>query len=315
MSARIAVELKPSKEEKKKFRYNVPGFIETMTRASIGDFLSLRDDEEEGSYDQFIGENVNMALICALLLTTFMPLYYEEAHRLNDPNDGFTLSVRMGAWHRFVIPVNPHVLHDFFDVTYSVATAATFLATLACVYNILMANEAGSDARVKMFRKELGILSRFPYLFFAIGAYSFCFAIVGHLFLTPRYLSALTIKMIICLSLVVVFVFVLLFPSNLALYTAFAEEERHPPLDYSSEQLQTEVEQYFTEVQSSGSNNFNLVDFLKYLRKTTTPKGYHVTLAEGTALEASRIFFDELARKRGTTAEHLIQLQSLLNKK
>jgi hypothetical protein len=125
----------------------------------------------------------------------------------------------------------------------------------------------------------------------------------------------LAIKVIICFSLVVVFVFVLLFPSTIALYAAFAEEERHPPLEYSSEQLQTEVEQYFAEVLSSGSNNLNLDDFLDYLRKTVTPKGYHVPLTQGTALDASCIFYDKLARKRGTSAEHLVQLQLLLKDK
>lgn len=318
MSARIAAERKQSKGgtvEEKKYRYNVPSLYKTMFLATVGDFLSLRDSDEEGAYEQFVGENVNLALISALLLTTFIPLYYEEANKLNVPDDGFTLSVDMGAWSRFVIPVNRHILHSFFDVTYSIATTSMFLATLSCVYNILMSNEAGNDTRVIIFRKNLGILSRFPYFFFAIGAYAFGFAIGCHFFITPRFQSALAIKVIICFSLITVFVFVLLFPSHMALYTAFAEEERHPPLDYTTEQLETEVEQYFTEVQSSGSNNLNLDDFLKYLRKTMTPKGYHVPLTDGTALEASRIFYDQLARKRGTSAEHLVQLQLLLNKK
>ena len=318
MSARIAVESKPRKGgsvEEKKYRHNFLSYFEAMRLASVGHFLSLRDDDENGAYDQFVGENVNLALISALLVTTFIPLYYEEANKLNIPDDGFTLSVHMGIWDRIVIPVDRHVLHDYFDVTYSIAISAMFLSTLACVYFILMANEAGNDTRVIIFRKNLGILSRFPYFFFAIGAYAFGFAIGCHFFITPRFQSALAIKVIICFSLVIVFVFVLLFPSTIALYAAFAEEERHPPLEYSSEQLQTEVEQYFTEVQSSGSNNLNLDDFLKYLRKTMTPKGYHVPLTDGTALEASRIFYDQLARKRGTSAEHLVQLQLLLNKK
>ncbi|RYH13173.1 hypothetical protein EON65_36305 [archaeon] len=77
--------------------------------------MTLRDDEVTNANKQFIGENVYLAMICALLVTTLLPLYYGETSRISVPDDGFAIDVSMGVFNQHLMHVSKDFLHDSFD--------------------------------------------------------------------------------------------------------------------------------------------------------------------------------------------------------
>lgn len=69
----------------------VPPYHLAIFQMIDGSWLTINDDEETDANRLFVGGNLNLSLICALLFTTYLPLYYSEAQRLNDDNDGLVL--------------------------------------------------------------------------------------------------------------------------------------------------------------------------------------------------------------------------------
>eukprot|EP01031_Cornospumella_fuschlensis_P028680 gene28680-34626_t len=298
--------------KKKERIYKVPNIFQAYHNLSTANFLTLRDDEVAKANEQFIGENVNLALICALLVTTFLPLYYGETSRISVPDDGFSIDVSLGVFNRHMVHVSKEFMHDFFDITYVCATAGMFFGTLACVYFILVANEAGSNERTIILRNRLGLVARLPYFFFSVGAYSWGFSVYAHLVLVPRYTGGWIVKVTLVGLLTAAFAVWLLPTTVQALYASFAEEQQNPPKNFSVEELREQLQSYWDQVKNSGENNFNLDDFMLFLRPDVTSAGYRVPLLPGVQFDAARMFYEQLGREKGMTYEQVIQLVSLM---
>jgi hypothetical protein len=56
----------------------VPPYHLAMLEMFNGNWLNVNDHHERECNRLFMVGNVNLALICALLFTTFLPIYYEE---------------------------------------------------------------------------------------------------------------------------------------------------------------------------------------------------------------------------------------------
>lgn len=293
----------------------VPSYLIAYYKLGTGDFLTLRDEEADGAYEQFIGENTNLALICALLVTTFLPLYYSEVSRLSIPDEGLTIDIETGQFRSWLFSINKAALHDFFDITYVLAMAGMFFGTLTCVYFILMANEAGTDERVIIYRRQLGIVARFPYYFFSLGAYSWGFSVYCHFLLVPRTLTGWIVKVTLVILATLAFAGLVLPISCKALYSAFAEEEEHPPKSFSTAQLSAQLKTYFADVTAAQTNDFNLKDFLHSLRQDVTKSGYRIPLLPGVEFEATHLFYRRLAEEKDMTFDQVIQLEALMKKK
>lgn len=94
---------------------NIPPYHLTLLHLILATWLNINNDVEKGANAQFINGNVNLALICALLLTTFLPLMYQEVSRINFPDDGLTVDMYNGyvhSLHPFVISADS--IHDFY---------------------------------------------------------------------------------------------------------------------------------------------------------------------------------------------------------
>lgn len=254
-----------------KRKYSVPSYGMAYKCLFSGEFLTLRDDEGKGAYDQLSSENTNLALICALLLTTFLPLYYTETSKLSIPDEGLTIDIFSGYFYSSVVHMNKSTLHDFFDTTYVLATGGMFFGTLCCVYFILMGNEAGTDERVLVFRRRLGIIARFPYYCFTIGAVSWGVSILCHIFITPFTLTGFVVKVTLMMLIIASFAVWVLPFSVQALYSCFHEEQEHPPLPYTEAEVRDGINKYFEETDAM---EYCLKDCLHSLRKGRSPSGY-----------------------------------------
>lgn len=110
----------------KKKPIKVPPYHESFFRLLDAGWLAVCDDIEENANQNFIGANLNISLISALFFTTFVPLYYTEAQRLNDANDGLTIDIASGYLSPVI--VSNQFLHDLFDCTYFIAVAGTAMS-------------------------------------------------------------------------------------------------------------------------------------------------------------------------------------------
>lgn len=301
--------------KKREKKLKVPSFAAAYALWASGEFLTLRDTERTGAMEQFTGENVNLALICALLLTTFLPMYYTEPSRLSIPEDGLSIDIDLGFFNTHITHLNKETLHDFFDICYVVAMGAMMMGTIICVFFVLAANEAGSDERVVILRDRLGWVSRFPYLYFSIGAYAWGISVYCHMFITAREPGAMCVKVFI-ISVMACGLVLLLIPRLCqSLYTGFVEEQDNPPVFIATKDIRERLGDYWKEVAASDkSEDFDLDGFLDFLHSEETKWGYRIPLLASVRTNATRLFYERLADQWGITYDQLIQLKMLENK-
>jgi hypothetical protein len=187
----------------------VPSYFTSLYHLASGNWLNINDKEERSAREQMMGENVNISLICALMFTTFIPIYYTEPARLEIPEDGLTISIYNGfinSWQPIKFTSND--IHDWFDSFYIIATAGACFGTMVSVFYMLACNECVVDSKVMVLRHYLGRASVAPFYFFAIGIISWAIGGFLQLVLSPQTLWGFILKFLIVGTLIIVVLFV-----------------------------------------------------------------------------------------------------------
>lgn len=305
------VETLPSSGRGVKKTITVPKFHETYLHLLAGSWLNVNDDEEEGALDQFVNGNVNLSLICALLLTTFLPLMYGEPQRLNIPDDGLTIDI----WSGYLNSLKPIVLskaqiHDWFDTTYLISVAGTLFGTMVSVFYMLAVNEAGDDARAVVFMNSLGrYVMNVPYYFFSIGIIAWGIGAWFQSVLVPKLPEGFWIKQIGLFSMTLV-MFLFCFPRMvIGAFKSKAEKLNNLPTMMGKDVIAIKLKEFLANYQVE---DINLKDFLNSLT-TITPSNYRIPIHPFTKYIATKMYFEELATLVELPVEEVRELYGIAN--
>ena len=244
----------------------VPLYYLALLHMFDASWLTVNDDDEYDANRLFVGGNLNLSLICALLFTTFLPLYYSEAQRLNDPNDGLTIDLSLGFLSPLVLSNSD--LHDLFDTSYLIASVGTLFGTMVSAFFMLAANEANDDSKTFVLMYFLGPrLSQLPYYFFSIGIISWAFGAMVQAFSVPRTAAGFSVK-IGLLWAMILFMMLVCFPRMIrGVFMGKLEAQRNPPIFVSEDQINNSLDSFFANPQTDG--DLSLRAFLQSLTYLT----------------------------------------------
>jgi hypothetical protein len=293
-----------SSEKKAKPIVVVPPYHKAMLHMVNASWLTVNDDDEHDCNKGFIGGNLNLSLICALLFTTFMPLYYGEAGRLNDITDGLTVDLSMGYLSPLVI--SKAFIHDMFDTSYLVATAGTLFGTMVSVFYMLAANEANDDRKTYVLMRQLGSeMSQLPYFFFSIGIMGWAFGGFVHVFAVPRTATGFYVKLGLLFSMILVMILFCFPRMIIGVFRGKLEEQQHPPLFIPVETIKQKLEVFLSHPEQSGDISFRaFTHSLSYM----TAHHYRPGLNPITELHAKRLYCEKLAEITGCTIHEVKEI-------
>jgi hypothetical protein len=294
------------KDVEKDSLYIPPSYLTYLYMFSAK-WLSVNETDENNCNAAFIGGNINLSLICALLFTTYLPLYYGEANRLNDENDGLTIDMHLGYLNtQYGINLSKDLIHDMFDTAYLVAAASTLFGTMVSVFYMLAANEAASDAKTFVLMKYLGpTATQMPYFFFTIGVFSWAFGGLLHVFTVPRSLTGFTVKIVFLWSMIFVML-VYCFPRMIrGVYAGKAEEMKHKPIFLTEEVIKAKIDEFLAQPNQDGE--YSLKDFLTSLTYMTE-HGYRPPLQVITKVKATYIYYEKIAALTGRTIDEVKEI-------
>lgn len=287
----------------------LPKYHETYLHLMSGSWLNINDDEEEGAFNQFLNGNVNLSLICALLLTTFLPLMYNEPQRLDISDDGLTIDIFSG----YINSLHPIILskdqiHDWFDTTYLISVAGTLFGTMVSVFYMLAVNEAADDARTMVFMHSLGrYVSNVPFYFFSIGIIAWGIGAWFQSVLVPRSATGFWIKQISLFSMTVI-MFLFCFPRMIiGAYLSKIEKISNTPILLTTEEIESKLTSFLIDYEH---NDVSLHEFLRSLQRITKHK-YRIPLHEITKLRATKCYFEKVGNILHIEIDELKELHDL----
>jgi hypothetical protein len=288
-------------EEKAKNYVKVPPYHKAMLHMFNASWLTVNDDDEFDCNKSFVDGNLNLSLICALLFTTFMPLYFNEASRLDDINDGLTIDLAMGYLSPLVL--SKEFIHDLFDTAYLVATAGTLFGTMVAVFYMLAANEATDDRKTFVLMRHLGgEVSQLPYFFFSIGIFGWAFGAMFHVFVTPRTASGFYVKVCFLWGMILLMILICFPRMIIGVFRGRLEEQKHPPLFVPVETIKQRLEVFLGHPEQSG--DISLRTFLQSL-SYITEYHYRPGLNPISELHAKRLYYEKLAEITGCTVKEV----------
>lgn len=281
----------------------VPNYVMAFMAMTNGDWINLNDDTDENCKDNFVGNNVNLSLICALMLTTFVPLYFTEAARLDSIDDGLTIDISLGflSTHLKTLKLSKEGLHDFFDVCYLIAVLGTLLGTILSVFYMIAANECRVDARAYVLIKYLGkIRLATPFYYWVIGIVAWGTSASLQMILVVRTRQAFIIKLFLYSLLIGTFAAGCLPFIVQGIYLAKKEEIEHPAMFVSDEEIDGKLSRFFAD--PSGEHDLTLKEFLHHLSKFTD-KGYRIPLNLVSKVRATKKYYMKLADVTDTSVQ------------
>ena len=268
--------------------------------------MYLNDEEEEGAKEQMMGENINISLICALMFTTFIPLYYTEPARMEIPTDGLTLQIYNGfinSWQEIKLTTND--IHDWFDSFYIIATAGACFGTMVSVFYMLACNECLKDPKVMVLRHYLGRASVAPFYFFAIGIVSWAIGGFLQLALSPQTIWGFVFKFAVVGILIFMVLCVCLPRMVRGVYAANAEENLHPAIELSKEEIDVQVDQFLLSTGIDLSMRNCLSSIHSPGKPRITSKNYRIPLHICTELMVKKSYVDKMAVKTCMSTEEV----------
>jgi hypothetical protein len=284
---------------------HVPGYMMTLFYMWDASWLTINDSTEENCNAGFIGGNLNVSLVCALLFTTFVPLYYNEPARLTDPNDAAVLEIRLGFLNSISpIALSLDMIHDIYDTTYFVACAGTLFGTMLSVFYMLAANECHNDTKTFVLMRCLGPkISNLPYYFFSTGIMAWAFGGFVQAFLVPRTATGFTMTFFLIFLMIVVLVFLALPKMIQGVFIGKHEEQKNPPL-FVDEAVITAKLDSFLKDNATKNADISLEEFHRHLT-TMTKTGYRPPLQAISKLVATKMYYEEMGKLAKLTGEQL----------
>jgi uncharacterized membrane protein len=288
-------------EKEKSTGTKVPPYHLAMIYMINGSWLNANDHQEKGCNQLFIAGNINISLICALLFTTFMPLYYNEAQRLNDEMDGLTLDIALGYLAPLVLTKT--FIHDFFDICYLLSTAGTLFGTMVSVFFMLAANETADDRKTFVLIDHLGPhISQLPFYFFTIGIGSWAVGAMFHVFVVPRSAAGFYIKVVLLWAMIVLMIQFCFPRMILGVFRAKAEEEKHRPVSHSLETIKERLDSFLDSPPEDG--DISLTAFLKSLTFLSEYK-FRPPLNPVTEVHAKRSYYEKIGELTGCSKDEV----------
>jgi len=166
-------------------------------RLTTADWLTKNDQSEANAKGNFADENVNLSLVCALLFTSFLPIFYTESAAMNDPTQGLALDIERSWLTQMNYQyLSASFLHDMILFFYAFALGNACLGTLISVFYTLAASQCENDNKAVVLMNILGFFSRLPYLFFATGIIMWGFTAYLKIILTAQ--TAYGFALILC---------------------------------------------------------------------------------------------------------------------
>lgn len=297
------MEIASEESEEPQKLVKVPPYHLCLLALMNASWLNVNDTYEKDCNRLFIGGNVNLALICALLFTTFLPIYYSEANRLDVPDDGLTLDIAHG--YLSPISLSNDTIHDIFDCSYLIATAGTLFGTMVSVFYMLAANETNDDAKTFVLLTFLGPhFSQLPFYFFSIGIIGWAVGAMFHVFVVARTTAGFYIKIISLWTLIIVMM-MFAFPRMIqGTFQSRLDEQLNPPLYFSSDQIKEKLNVFF--MNPNSNKDISLEEFLLYLTQPAVTKTkYRPPLQTLTKIEATCLYYEKLSSVCGRSVEEI----------
>jgi len=261
-------------------------YFGALWKLCTGSFLTLTENYAcEGPVDgikqSVFDENVNLAVISALLLTLVVPMFFEswEDYLSEDFDGSGTLFIEGYIGSRLdenAVKVATRWLADIGHCFYLLSTGGFLFSTLASVYILLCVNEIGSDNGVSVFLRQMGAAIKLPYIFFSFGMVCFG-AILLRCVFTVRSLEVLIIEMVGIVPMVSCFCFVSQIYCVQCTCHALHEIHNYEPLALTPAEVHEDVELYLQKAGPSAE----MADCLFNLQ-ARTPTGALVSLSSVT---------------------------------
>lgn len=284
----------------------MPMYIALM-RLTSADWLTKNDRSESNAKKNFADENVNLSLVCALLFTSFLPIFYTESASMNDPSQGLALDIDRSWLSQMNYQyLSTAFLHDMFLFFYAFALGNACLGTLTSVFYTLSAAQCEDDNKIVVLMNILGFFSRLPYLFFATGIIMWGFTAYLKIILTAQTVYGFALILtgwVIMTTLILIGVLL----NVRGIYAAYDLEEIHRPISLSTKTIDDSIESYF---QATDPSEISLNSFLSSLTYHVD-YGYRVPLTLSSDIMAKKKFYMKMAEVTNSSYEEVIQLLSI----
>jgi hypothetical protein len=280
---------------------------EAFLRLTSADWLTKNDQSETNAKKNFTEENVNLSLVCALLFTSFLPIFYTESASMNDPTQGLALDIERSWLNQMNYQyLSTAFLHDMFLFFYAFALGNACLGTLISVFYTLSAAQCDSDNKCVVVMNILGFFSRLPYLFFATGIVMWGFTAYLKIILTAQtvYGFALILTGWVIMTILIL-IGVLL--NVRGIYAAYDIDELNRPISLTEKAIDDAVDSYF---RSTDPSELSLDGFVKTL-SYHVDYGYRVPLSLVSGIMAKKKFHKKIAELTNCSYEEVMQIISI----
>jgi hypothetical protein len=252
----------------------------------------LNDDRNNKDIvQQFSNENINVALICALLFTAMLPLYYGESYRILDPDDTFSIGISESFLGNLDGVYTGSVLfYTIFDLTYFFAAAASFCGTFIGVLYALAANVVQTEVGMSSYLHYMGAFVSAPYLFLQISLYSWGVGFCFHAVYTPITVGGFIGK-VLGMSILIIPLLCCIFYSVRAAHYTKDDVIFYKPSLLSDDEIASKTKAFF---QDSSNYDLSVENFLEYL-SIKTEHNYRIPLHVVTRVKALRAYKHALA--------------------
>eukprot|EP00927_Polykrikos_kofoidii_P026656 TRINITY_DN23702_c0_g1_i1.p1 TRINITY_DN23702_c0_g1~~TRINITY_DN23702_c0_g1_i1.p1 ORF type:complete len:368 (+),score=51.05 TRINITY_DN23702_c0_g1_i1:60-1163(+) len=278
------------------------GWISATIQLLSGNFLQTRTEEAsvhpEGIQKFVFDQNANIAVVCALLLSLFMPMaigYSADIHERKFLHSGTDIAESWFAkkFDQGDIEVMNLWFTEISGVSYWVSAVGFMMGALNSIYILLCANELGTDKNVSEFLGRMKWGMRIPYMFWTL-AQAWFFGVLLRLLSTMKTGWALVLLGIVISLAVAVLLGVSMVRTVKCCVNTVRDFEVFEPLSLTPEEAHADVEAYIKEAGTSAT----LQDCLDAMRGRT-PGNTPVPLSTNSVIFAKMAYHERMSTIMG----------------
>lgn len=282
------------KNEKKKKRLidSLFTIVIMLKRIASGEWQTVNDKNQVGVKQQFIDSNVALSLVCALLFSTFLPLYYAEASSINIEGTGLAYDMTLSYLNQHnLLTISAKSMHDVILFIYLMSMAGALFGTIMSVFFMMTANEVSNDAKAFVLLTNIGSLISLPYHFFVISIVAWGTGVYIKCVLVSRTLWGLIICFVGPLGILASLLVIGTYVNFWSLYVAEEVSNSYKPIVLTDSDIEVGLRNYFENIDEK---SMSLDDFLQTLT-ISGEVGYVVPIHMISRLKATRRFYSEIA--------------------
>eukprot|EP00927_Polykrikos_kofoidii_P081552 TRINITY_DN7902_c2_g1_i1.p1 TRINITY_DN7902_c2_g1~~TRINITY_DN7902_c2_g1_i1.p1 ORF type:complete len:362 (-),score=68.65 TRINITY_DN7902_c2_g1_i1:57-1142(-) len=233
------------------------GWVASVWLLVSGKFLQMGDVAfgVSGARQSAFDENVNMAILSALLLTLMMPMALDNSgdifeEKYQNSGTDFADSFFANAVGEEMAESLIVLFTDIGGVALWLSTVGFMFSTLSCVYILLCVNEIGTDEGVSNFLSCMGFALRVPYLFFTLGHF-WAVPVILRMVCTLKTWIGLLVLMAILIPCVLVLLGISMVRTVRCAINSVSFLHAYEPLILTPEEVRADVNMYFEQAGSS----------------------------------------------------------------